>query len=141
MEDDLFRRELEKAPARRDNLFAWTVLILLLIGFAFACWIGSYYLFGHPENPRSYQILKKLKKVEAPKRFVLTAAPPGEFLPPQKLYDRYVTFSALALQHENEELMRDYINNYQATKKLVPYVVGKFNILDSYELKNSDLFE
>lgn len=126
---------------RRDNLFLWTVFILLLIAFAFACWIGSYYVFGHPENPRSYKILKTLKKVEQPKRFELTAAPPGEFLNPQKLYDRYIAFSPLALQNENEELMRNYINNYQATKKLVPYVVGKFNILDSFELKKGDLFE
>lgn len=140
MHDDFFKREIGTEPVRRDNLFAWTVLILLLIGFAFACWIGSYYIFGHPENPRSYRILKKLHKIDPPKRFELTAAPPGEFPTPQKLYDRYVKFSTLALQQENEELMRNYINNYQTTKKLVPYVIGRFNILDSFELKDSDLF-
>src|SRR5664279_2805853 len=108
MDDDLFKREIGTQPVRRDNLFAWTVLILLLIGFAFACWIGSYYIFGHPENPRSYRILQKLHKIEPPKRFELTAAPPGEFLSPKKLYDRYVNFSTLQLQNENEELMRNY---------------------------------
>jgi hypothetical protein len=140
MDDDLFSRDYEPRQRKGDNLFTWTVLILLLIGFAFACWLGSFYIFGHPENARSYKILKKLHKVEPPRRFELTAAPPGEFLAPQKLYERYFTFTPLQLKNENDELMRNYINNYQLTKKLIPYVTGRFNILDSFELKNSDLF-
>jgi len=140
VDDDLFNRDYEPRERKGDNLFLWTVFILLLIGFAFACWLGSFYIFGHPENPRSYKILKKLHKIEPPRRFELTAAPPGEFLNTEKLFNRYFTFTPLQLKNENDELIRDYINNYQLTKKLVPYVVGRFNILDSYELKNSDLF-
>ena len=141
MEDDFFRREYG-APRRSggENLFGWTVFILLLVALALGCWIGSFYIFGHPESPRSYSILKKLHKVQPPKRFELTGAPPGDFLTPQKLYDRYSTFSRLDLQNENNDLMRNYINNYGATKKLVPYVVGRFNILESFELKPADLF-
>lgn len=139
---DFYRNELDPTavPKRRDNLFLWTVFILLLIGAALACWLGSFYVFGHPERPRSYKILKKLHKLEAPKRFDLTAAPPGEFLSAQKLFERYNTFTRLQLQNENDALMRDYIDNYGATKKLVPYIIGRFNILDSYELKPNDLF-
>jgi hypothetical protein len=37
-------------------------------------------------------------------------------------------------------LLRNYINNYRETKKLVPYVRGKFDILDSYELQKTDFF-
>ena len=140
MEEDLFNRKYETREHKKDNLFTWTVFILLLIGFAFACWLGSFSIFGHPENARSYKILKKLHKIEPPRRFELTAAPPGEFLTTEKLYGRYFTFTPLQLKNENDALMRDYINNYQLTKKLVPYVVGRFNILDSYELKKSDLF-
>src|SRR5260370_32162800 len=76
-----------EGPAR-DHLFLWTVFILLLIGLAFACWLGSFYVFGHPEKPRPYQLLKKLGKIEAPRRFEVTAAPPGEFLTAQKLFER-----------------------------------------------------
>ena len=140
MDHDLFSRDFDSRPPKGDNLFTWTVLILLLIGFAFACWLGSYYIFGHPENARSYKILKKLHKIDVPRRFELTAAPPGEFLTPQKLFDRYFAFTPLQIKNENSELMRNYINNYQLTKKLVPYVIGRFNILNSIELKNSDLF-
>ena len=69
---------------------AWTVAILLLIGFALAAWLGSFYIFNQPERPDSYRILQKLHKIEAPKRFELTAAPAGEFLNPSELYERYV---------------------------------------------------
>ena len=143
MDDDLFSHDFKARRDRKgggDNLFGWTVFMLLLIGFSLGCWISSYYLFGHPENPRSYKILLKLKKVDAPKRFELTAAPPGEFLTPQKLFERYATYSKLDLENENGELMRNYIGNYQGTKRLVPYVIGKYNILDSYELGANTLF-
>ena len=51
-------------PKGRDNLFLWTVFILLLIGLAFACWLGSFYIFGHPERPASYKFLQKIHKSE-----------------------------------------------------------------------------
>jgi len=35
---------------RRINYFAWTVAILLLTGFAFAAWLGSFYIFSQPER-------------------------------------------------------------------------------------------
>ncbi|MHA3774706.1 hypothetical protein ACXR0O_24550 [Verrucomicrobiota bacterium sgz303538] len=127
-------------PPRRDNLFLWTVFILLLIGVAFACWLGSFYIFGHPEQPKPYKILKKLGKVEPPKRFEVTAAPPGEFLNPQKLFERYSKMTRLELERENAELLRNYIKNYRETKKLVPYATGRFEIISSYELQQSDMF-
>jgi len=139
---DFYTRDFDtfSAPPRRDNLFLWTVFILLLTGFAMACWLGSFYIFGHPENPRSYQILEKLHKLDPPKRFEITQAPPGEFLTPQKLFARYNSFPPLRLKAENDELLRMYIQNYQGTKRLVPYIVGQFTILDSHVLTSSDLY-
>ena len=75
----------EASPRRDGNLFAWTIFILLLIGFAICCWVFSFYVFGHPEKPFSYSILAKLRKLEAPKRFEVTAAPQGEFLNAQRV--------------------------------------------------------
>jgi hypothetical protein len=140
MNDDLFSNDYKPTPHRRDNLFGWTVAILFFLGLALGCWIGSYYIFGHPEKPRSYRILQKLKKVEPPRRFELTAAPPGEFLTAQKLFDRYGTMPALQFQDENAELLRTYIRNYEQTKKLVPYVIGQFRIISARELTEDDVF-
>ena len=139
MASDLFDfDDNEQAPKKRDNLFVWTVFILLLIGLAFACWLGSFYIFGHPEQPRAYALLKKLKKIQPPKRFEKTAAPLGEYLTAKKLFERYSTYTPLQLEHENAELLRTFLTNYRETKKLVPYVWGNFTIAGVAAMKQND---
>ena len=127
-------------PKGRDNLFLWTVFILLLVGLAFACWLGSFYIFGHPERPAAYRFLKKIGKIEVPQRFEVTAAPGGEFLTAQKLFERYGRMTRLELEEENAVLLRNYIKNYRETKRLVTYVTGRFVILDARDLKKTDIF-
>ena len=126
------------APGKRDGLFLWTVLILLLIGAAFACWLGSFHIFGHPENARNYRILQRLKKIERLKRFEETKAPPGEFLSAQKLFERYSKYSSLQLENENAEILRIFVTNFRETKKLVPYVRGNFTIAAAGTLTDKD---
>ena len=125
---------------RRINYFAWTVAILLLTGFAFAAWLGSFYIFSQPERPDSYRILQKLHKIEPPKRFELTAAPAGEFLSAKQIYDRYNAMGSAELTKSNAELARNYIRNFQQVRGLVPYVVGRYVIMDARELSSSDVF-
>jgi hypothetical protein len=127
-------------PARRINYFAWTVVILLLTGFALAAWLGSFYIFNQPERPDSYRILQRLHKIEPPKRFELTAAPAGEFLNPKELYERYSEMGNAELARTNAELARNYIRNFQAVRGLVPYVVGRYKIVAVRELGPADVF-
>ena len=127
-------------PPERINYFAWTVAILLLIGFALAAWLGSFYIFNQPERPDSYRILQKLHKIEPPKRFELTAAPAGEFLNASQLYERYVGMGAAELAKTNAELLRNYIRNFQQVRGLVPYVVGRYTIIAVRELGPGDVF-
>ncbi|MEY2487011.1 MAG: hypothetical protein QOH39_2659 [Verrucomicrobiota bacterium] len=125
---------------RRINYFAWTVAILLLTGAAFAAWLSSIYVFGQPERPESYRVLQKLHKVEAPKRFELTAAPPGEFLSPKQLYDRYSPMGSAELAKTNAQLARNYIRNFQQVRGLIPYVVGRYVVMEARELGSNDVF-
>ncbi len=127
-------------PPERINYFIWTVAILLLIGFALAAWLGSFYIFNQPERPDSYRILQKLHKIEPPKRFELTAAPVGEFLNASQMYERYVSMGAAELARTNAELLRNYIRNYQQVRGLVPYVVGRYMIIAVRELGPGDVF-
>jgi hypothetical protein len=127
-------------PRRRINYFAWTVVILLLIGFALAAWLGSFYIFNQPERPDSYRILQRLHKIEPPKRFELTAAPAGEFLNSKELYERYSEMGNAELARTNAELARNYIRNYQMVRGLVPYVVGRYKIVAARELGPGDVF-
>jgi hypothetical protein len=123
------RRESEN-----DNLFGWTVFILLMCAFAVACWIGTFYVFTHPEEPFNYQILAKLKRLDPPKRFELTAAPVGEFLAPDKLLTKFGAMTAGQLDEESKNLLRSYIRNYDHQVSKIPYVTGKFTVLDSYPM-------
>src|SRR5215831_1695741 len=127
-------------PRERINYFLWTVAILLLIGFALAAWLGSFYIFNQPERPDSYRILQKLHKIEQPKRFELTAAPAGEFLNASELYERYIGMGAAELARTNAELLRNYIRNFQQVRGLVPYVVGRYTIVGVRELGPNDVF-
>jgi hypothetical protein len=136
-----FDSDEEERPGKDGSLFIWTVIILLLVGFAITCWIGSFYIFGHPEKPFSYQLLNKLKKLDPPKRFELTAAPRGEFLKAAQILDRYGKMAPRELARTNDALLRNYIRNFKLNPDLVPYIVGTYNILDSYELTHTDIFE
>lgn len=138
------KSSIAKRPATfsffSNSLFAWTIFILLLIGIAITSWLGSFYIFGHPEEPTSYRILTKLKKIEAPKRYELTEAPRGEFVTANQLLERYGKLTPRELDKLNAELLRNYIRNFNQTKSPLAYVIGNFNILDSFELKDSDFF-
>src|SRR6266702_1745200 len=127
-------------PPKRINYFAWTVVVLLLIGLALAAWLGSFYIFNQPERPDSYRILQRLHKVEPPKRFELTAAPAGEFLNASQLYEHYVGMGAAELAKTNAELLRNYIRNYQQVRGLVPYVIGRYTVIAVRELGPEDVF-
>ena len=124
----------------RINYFAWTVAILLLTGTAFAAWLLSFYIFGQPERPDSYRVLQKLHKVDPPKRFELTAAPPGEFLSAKQLYDRFISMGSAELARANSELARNYIRNFQQVRGLVPYLVGRYVVMEARELGPGDVF-
>jgi hypothetical protein len=120
-----------------DNLFGWAVFILLLCGFAVTCWIGTFYIFTHPEEPFNYRILERLKKLDPPKRFELTAAPTGEFLAPDKLLAKYGAMSAWQIDEESKKLLRAFVRNYDHQVGKIPYVTGKFTVLDSYPLSQT----
>lgn len=142
MDRDYFRYDepsYGRQRRKKTNVFAWSVTILLLTGFALAAWLGSFYIFWQPERPQSYRILKKLGKVEPIKRFELTAAPAGEFLTSKQLYDRFIALSPTELAKRNAELARNYIRNFHQVRGLVPYVIGRFNIMEARELTPDDL--
>src|SRR5947207_3193144 len=141
MAQEFFRYETPYGrPRQRTNYFAWTLAILLLTAFAFAAWLGSFYVFWQPERPDSYRLLKKLRRIDPPRRFELTAAPAGEFLNPKQLHDRYAPLGEAELSKANSELARNYIRNFQQVQGLVPYVVGRFRIIDVHQLGAADVF-
>lgn len=128
-------------PRRRDNLFLWTVFLLLLVAFCMACWIVVPYIFNHPEQPFAYKILTKLKKVRPPQRFNVNAAPQGEFISAEKLLTRLNAMTTPELRDFNLDLFRHYLHNfYPVGRTVIPYLTGRYNIIESYQLQPNDLF-
>ncbi len=123
-----------------NRFFLWSVVLLVMAGLCFASWIGSFYVFKHPENPKCYRILKRFKRVDPPKRFAVTEAPKGEFLVASKLLDRFGKLGKLELAFENDVLMRNYLTNFRESGRKVPYVSGKFQIVQSFDLTEADWF-
>lgn len=126
--------------AGRDSLFGWTVFLLLLAAFAAVSWIGSFYIFGHPEKAFSYRFLRAVGKIEEPKRFELTKAPRGEFLDADKLAERFGKLPPGELGELNAALLRNYLRNYGRTRDLVPYVTGDYRVLGTFRLGPDNFF-
>lgn len=65
-------RPYDEQPVRKrgPGFFWWSIFLLLLSGACFTSWLGSFYVVGHPENPKCYRFLKKLywKKSKADQR-------------------------------------------------------------------------
>jgi len=121
-----------------DGLFGWTIFIFLLIGLVFLCWMGSYYIFAHPESVGNYNLLKRLHKIDPPQRFELTEAPRGEFLKPGQLLQRFGAMPASELHRTNENLLRAFILNYHQIRTLVPYAVGTYRVIGTASLSDDD---
>ena len=133
----------DEKPARHstgNGYFLWSVVLIVMTGVCFASWIGSFYAVNHPENPKCYRILKKFKRVEPPKRFPVTDAPKGEFITAAKLLERFGKLGKLELAQENALLMRNYVTNFRESGRRVPYVAGKFQVVQSFDLGRADWF-
>jgi hypothetical protein len=135
-------RPFEEQVTRRRGVgfFWWSVLLLLLTGACFASWLGSFYVISHPEVPKCYKLLKKLKRIEPPKRFAVTEAPKGEFMTPAKLLERFGKMGPAELAKENSELLRAFIMNYREAKRHTVYVTGKFDVVEACQLGPMDFF-
>lgn len=131
---------MEHRSHGKDDLFLWTIIIIVLAGLTVLSWIGSFYVFGHPEKGFSYRILRTLDKIDSPKRFEITKAPRGQFLDANKLLERFATMSPGELQQANDLLLRHYLRNYDQTKHLVPYAIGSFNIMGTFRLGPDNFF-
>lgn len=137
---DTIRTPLEYEPQKKDNLFLWTVFLLVLLAAALGTWIGVYVVFGQPELPISYKILRKFKRLDPPQRFKVNAAPQGEFVSAEKLYNRYNNMNPAALREANRQMERSYLRNYPVSNLSAAYITGRFTIMDSYELKPANFF-
>lgn len=134
-----FRRKRQSSTGD-NSLFIWTIIILLLVGFTIFCWVGSIYVFGHPEKAFNYSLLLKAKKIEPLKKFEITMAPRGEFLNADKLHEQFGSLRPAELAETNDRLLRNYVRNYKQMIEMVPYLSGTYTVMSAYEMTDKNLF-
>lgn len=124
---------------RRGHFYWWTLANVLAACAAILSWVLCLHIFGHPEIPQNYQLLRELGRTEPAVAFTLQEAPPGEAADPRALYRRYAELDDAATARLNRALMRNYLTGLEE-HGLIQYVEGNFRITHVRKLDDEDLF-
>ncbi len=95
------------------------------------------HVFGNPEIPRNYTILKKLGRLPELKRYTVLDVPNGNALSPGELYGKYFALEDGQLDRLNALLMRNYMRNFEKTL-LLTYAEGDYQVAETKTLGRDD---
>jgi len=122
------------------GIFWWTIAIVVLMALAAFSWIGSIYVFTHPEKPFSNQLLARIHRLEPIRQFNEKDRPVGKSLTPPELYQKFYPFTADNLSNHNGLLRRNYLTNYTSREEKPYYVRGRFRVVHARALQEGDVF-
>ena len=130
------RRFEEKEP--EQGLFWWVIAIIVLTGVAVFSWVFSIYVFSYPEKPFNYKLLTKLEKIDPVQQFPRLGVPGGRENSAKQIYAKFYDYDATLTAVKNDGLKRSYLWNYSEESPI--YVTGKFEVTESRNLSQSDVF-
>ena len=122
---------------RRPAYFWWFLANTLALCFAIVSWVVCLHIFGNPEIPRNYKILKKLGRLPELKRYTVLDVPNGNALSPGELYGKYFGLEEESRERLNALLMRNYMRNFEKNL-LLTYVEGEFQVAETKALSHGD---
>lgn len=122
------------------GIFWWTISIVVLTALAAVSWIGSIYIFTHPEKPFNYRLLSRIHRLEEIKQFNEKDMPKGKKLTPPELFQRFFPFTEENLTNHNEHLRRNYLTNYRSREEKPYFVRGRFRVIHARPLTKEDVF-
>ncbi len=122
------------------GIFWWAIAIVILMALAAFSWIGSIYIFTHPEKPLNYKLLSRIDRLEEIRHFTEKDRPAGKSLNPPELYQKFYPFSEENLANHNSLLRRNYITNYKNRNEKPYYVRGRFKVVHARPLGEGDVF-
>lgn len=128
---------LDDEPPRRPAYFWWFLANTLALCFAIFSWAVCLNVFGNPENPRNYAILKKLGRLPELKRYTVLDVPDGNALSPGELYGKYHALDESKRESLNALLMRNYMRNFEKNL-LLTYVEGDFQVVEVKKLDRGE---
>jgi hypothetical protein len=131
------KKQSEDVEPPRPAYYWWTLANILAASFALLSWAICLYVFGNPEIPRNYSILKKLGRLPELKRYTVLDVPNGDALTPTELYGKYFGLSEEKLAKLNTLLMRNYMRNFEKSL-LLTYIEGDYQVADITKLEQGD---
>jgi hypothetical protein len=132
-------REQEEGRFVSGNIVLWIAVIAVLVGLNFASWSFCMWVFGQPEHPMNYRLLKRLEKLEPIRGFTPVTAPRGKFLSAKDLYAQVYPFSPTELRAYNGILKRHYLKNYHERDD-VTFLSGEFVVVSVREISEESVF-
>ena len=133
-------RPAEEPPPSRPAYFWWLLANALALCFAIISWAVCLHVFGNPENPRNYEILRKLGRLPVLKKYAVTDVPDGNALAPRELYKRYFGYTEEQRVRANTLLMKNYLTNFDRPL-LLTYIEGDYQIEEARKLSDRDFFD
>lgn len=130
-------RKIEAPPPRRPAYFWWLLANALALCFAVVSWTVCLHVFGNPEIPRNYEILRKIHRLPELKRYTVLDVPNGSLLDPKGLYSRFFGLSPDQLTRLNSQLLRNYLTNF-ARPLALTYIEGDYQVEQVRELGPAD---
>ena len=137
--DSREKKKFEEMAPRRPAYFWWFLANTLALCFAIVSWFVCLQVFGNPEMPRNYALLKRLGRLPELKRYTALDAPNGNALLPNELYAKFFGVSDEKRARLNALLLRNYMRNFEKTP-LLTYIEGDYQVSDVKRLEPSDFF-
>jgi hypothetical protein len=130
-------RNVEEPAPRQPPYFWWLLANMLALCFAVVSWTVCLHVFGNPEIPRNYEILRKLGRLPELKRHTVLDVPDGNLLDPKGLYSKFFGLSDEQINRLNSQLVRNYLTNFERPLSLT-YIEGDYQVEAVRELGPSD---
>lgn len=123
---------------RKPHYYWWLLANALAACAAIISWTLSLHVFGHPEIPKNYHLIKRLNLAEPAPAFKLQEAPDGQSADARDLYRRYAELDPNTIQQLNQSLLRNYLTGLK-NPELIQYIEGQFEITHVRALKTTDI--
>ena len=130
-------RIVEEPVPGRPTYFWWLLANALALCFAVISWAVCLHVFGHPEIPRNYEILRKLGRLPHLKRYTALDAPNGKLLDPKGIYSQFSPLTGEPLARFNAQLVRNYLTNF-SRPQAITYIEGDYQVNKVRALGRSD---
>lgn len=129
---------MERFANRRPPYYWWFLGFILACCFAILSWSLCIAIFNNPENPRNYEILRKLERLPEHKAYTSQTAPSLPTEPAPVLRKSYLEFTAKELSIVNRSLLHSYLTNFRE-KTFCAYLEGRYRVTTSRKLTQDDI--